>query len=85
MVLSAIGKPKCSARKFVRIKWLARSRRDKGRELYVRFHLRVSVNEQGAVASNPLCDSLLEVIRENRTRQRFQVHNRNPAAKAGGE
>jgi putative transposase len=24
--------------------------------------------------SNPLCDLLLDVIRENRTRQRFEVH-----------
>ena len=48
MVISAIGKPKLRASKLVRIKWLAGSPRYKEGELYVQFHPRVSVNEQGA-------------------------------------
>jgi hypothetical protein len=54
MVLIAIRKPNCSASKLVRIKWFADSRRHQGRELYVQFHLRVSVNEQGAVGGSQL-------------------------------
>jgi hypothetical protein len=48
-----ISEAKVRASKLVRIKRLAGSRRDKERELHVRFQPRVSVNEQDPSAKKP--------------------------------